>query len=325
MKKRAMKLSILCLLTFVSFVLASCVTTPGGTGEDPIKFVVPAAQKGGADKLTRFWIGLNVKEQYTDRKIKPVNKPGGAGGIAMQYVLKQRGDDNVVLAISNFFVTTPLFQSLPFSYRNFTPIALLANDNFVIWVPVDSPWMTVQDFLDEAKRRSIQVGGTGSKQEDEIIFRGIEQATDIKPFKYVPFKGGGSVAKALVGKHIEASVNQVSEAGGFYPDFVRPLCILQDDRLDVDGYRDIRTCKEDGIPVSYQYIRGVFAPPDISEEARVELVELFRDISDDSEWHKFTEKVGMRTMFLTGDELTKFLEDFEEVNRRILSEQGWIR
>ena len=243
----------------------------------------------------------------------------------MQYVLKQRGDDNVILAISNFFVTTPLYQSLPFSYRDFTPIALLANDNFVLWVPADSPWMTAQDFVDEAKRRNIQVGGTGSKQEDEIIFRAVQKLMGIKPFKYVPFKGGGYVAKALVGKQIEASVNQVSEAGGFYPEFVRPLCVLQDDRLDIDGYRDIHTCKEDGIPVRYQYMRGVFAPPDISEEARVELVELFRDISEDTEWHKFTEKVGLRAMFLTGDELTEFLQNFEEVNKRILSEQGWIR
>jgi len=325
MKKGVLGLFFICSLFVAASFLMDCATTPERAGRGDIRFIIPAGEGGGSDKLTRFWIGLNTKGQYTDRKVKPVNKPGGAGAKAMKYVLDQRGNGNVVLAVTNFVVTTPLFQNLSFSFRDLTPVAILSDDNFVLWVHKDSPWMTALDFIEEAKRRNIEVGGTGSKQEDEIIFRGIEGAVGTKSFKYIPFRGGGSVAKALVGKNLEATVNQVSELGGFYPEFVRPLCVFQDERLAIEGYEEVPTCQEVGIPVSFHYFRSVFAPPDISEAARSELVELFRNISQDREWIIFTEKVGMKAMFLTGDELNEFLEDFEEVNKRILSDQGWIQ
>lgn len=72
---------------------------------------------------------------------------------------------------SKRFVTTPLFQGLPFNYQDFTPIALLALDNFPLWVGKDTPWHTWEEFLATAKERSIQVAGTGTKQEDEIVWR----------------------------------------------------------------------------------------------------------------------------------------------------------
>jgi tripartite-type tricarboxylate transporter receptor subunit TctC len=256
----------------VVFLLAGCATTPTGTSEKPIKFVIGAGQGGGSDKYSRFLIGLNIRGKYIDQKIIPVNKPGGAGAVAMQYVLRQKGNDRMMLITMNNFISTPLFQNLPFTFRDFTPIYLLALDNFTLWVPKESKWKTAQEFIEEAKTRNIQVGGTGSKQEDEFVFRGLQEVADTKPFRYVPFKGGGAVAKALVGRYIEASVNQVSEAGRFYPEFVRPLMVFQDERLDIPGYENVPTAKELGIDLSFNMMRGIFAPPGISAEAQAKLV-----------------------------------------------------
>jgi len=291
----------------------------------PVEFTISAGAGGGADKYARFLIGLNVKGHYIPEAIIPVNKPGGAGAVAMQSVLSQKGNGYQMLITLNSFITTPLFQHLPFSFRDFTPIALLALDNFPLWVPKDSPFKTAADFIAEAKKRSLQVGGTGSKQEDEIVFRAIEKIKDTKPFKYVPFKGGGAVAKALVGKHIEASVNQVSEAGGFYPEFVRPLCVFQDERLDVPGYEDVPTGKEVGIDFSYNMMRAIFAPPGISDEARDGLVGLMRKISEDPDWKAFAEKTGLKRDFMTGDDLMQFCEKYEKLHIGIMKAQGWLK
>lgn len=291
----------------------------------PIEWTISAGVGGGADKYARFLIGLNVKGKYIDKAIIPVNKPGGAGAVAMQAVLGQKGNGYQMLITLNSFITTPLFQKLPFTFRDFTPIALLALDNFPLWVPNDSPFKTAGDFIAEAKKRRIMVGGTGSKQEDEIVFRAVERLMGTKPFKYVPFKGGGAVAKALVGQHIEASVNQVSEAGPFFPEFVRPLCVFQDERLDIDGYRDTPTGKEVGIDFSYNMMRAIFAPPGISKEAQDGLTELFRKISKDKEWLAFAKKTGLDATFITGDELMKFAEDYEKKHIVIMKEQGWLK
>lgn len=291
----------------------------------PIEFVISAGVGGGADKYARFLTGINVKQKYVDEAILPVNKPGGAGAVAMNYVLSQRGNGHMMLITLNSFLTTPLFQNLPFTFRNFTPIALLALDNFPLWVNNNSKWKTIQEFIAEAKTRSILVGGTGSKQEDEIVFRAIEKIAGTKPFKYVPFKGGGAVAKALVGGHIEASVNQVSEAGGFFPEFVRPLVVFQDDRLDVKGLENVPTGKESGIDFSYNMMRAIFAPPGISKDANKGLVGLFRDISKDAEWLKFAKDKGLKATFITGDDLMEFATNFEAVHKEIMKKQGWIK
>lgn len=291
----------------------------------PVEWTISAGAGGGADKYARFLIGINVKNKYIPEAIIPVNKPGGAGAVAMQAVLGQKGNGYQMLITLNSFITTPLFQNLPFTFRDFTPIALLAVDNFPLWVPKDSPFKTAMDFVNEGKKRSLQVGGTGSKQEDEIVFRAVQSMMGMKPLKYVPFKGGGSVAKALVGKHIEASVNQVSEAGGFYPEFVRPLCVFQDDRLDIDGYRDVPTGKEAGIDFSYNMMRAIFAPPGISDEARDGLVGLFRKISQDKDWLDFAAKTGLKTQFITDGALMKFCEDYEAKHIQIMKAQGWIK
>jgi putative tricarboxylic transport membrane protein len=311
-------------------VMAASIFVIGGAAEaawpnKPVEFVIPAGVGGGADQYARFLIGLNVKGKYISQPILPVNLDGGAGAVAMQSVLRQKGNDHQMLITLNSFITTPLFQSLPFTYRDFTPIALLALDNFPLWVHKDSPYKSIDDFLAAAREKSISVCGTGSKQEDEIVFRAIEKIAKTKPFKYVPFKGGGDVAMNLVGKQCEATVNQVSEAGQFFPEYLRPLVVFQDKRLDIPGYENVPTSKEAGIDFTYEMMRAIFAPPGISEEARKGFGDLFKKISDDPEWVKYAKKTGLRREIITGDDLARFCETYEKKHVEIMKAQGWIK
>jgi tripartite-type tricarboxylate transporter receptor subunit TctC len=291
----------------------------------PIEFTIPAGTGGGADQYARFLIGLNVRGKYIDQPIIPVNKEGGAGAVAMQSVLGQKGNGYQMMITLNAFITTPLFQNLPFSYKDFTPIALLALDNFPLWVNNKGPYKTAQEFIEAAKKESLQVGGTGSKQEDEIVFRAIERIAGTMPFKYVPFKGGGDVAQALVGGHVVATVNQVSEAGQFFPEYVTPLCVFQDERLAIPGYENVPTGKEVGINFSYNMMRAIFAPPGISKEAKDGMTELFRKISQDQEWLAFAKKTGLKATFITGDDLMAFAEDYHNKHVEIMKAQGWLK
>ncbi len=311
-------------------ILAASAFIFGGVAEAawperPVEFTISAGVGGGADQYARFLIGLNVKNNYISQPIIPVNKPGGAGAVAMQSVLGQKGNDYQMLITLNSFITTPLFQELPFTFRDFTPIALLALDNFPLWVHKDSPYKTLDDFLKKAKQENVTVCGTGSKQEDEIVFRAIEKLAGTKPFKYVPFKGGGDVAKNLVGKHCEATVNQVSEAGPFFPDYLRPLVVFQEERLDIPGYENVPTGKEAGLDFNYNMMRAIFAPPGMSKEGVEGMVGLFKKISEDKEWVAFAKKTGLQRKFITGDELMKFAESYEKKHIDIMKSQGWIK
>ena len=116
----------------------------------------------------------------------------------------------------------------------------------------------------------FKMGGTGSKQEDQIITVALEKVTG-KKFTYVPFKGGGAVAVQLVGKHVNSTVNNPIEAvAQWRAGALRPLCVFDDKRLaykdkvtDTMAWSDIPTCKEAGVDVDYLMLRGIFMPPGV--------------------------------------------------------------
>ena len=165
---------------------------------------------------------------------------------------------------------------------------MLALDEFILWVNAKSPYQTAADYvaaLKAAPRRQIKMGGTGSKQEDQIITAAIEQATGAK-LTYVPYKGGGDVAAQLVGGHVDSSVNNPIEAvAQWRAGELRPLCVFDAERMadykepiaDGKAWADIPTCTEAGLPIEYKMLRGIFTTPGATAEQVAYYVDLLRE------------------------------------------------
>ena len=113
-------------------------------------------------------------------------------------------------------------------------MAMMALDQFVLWVNAETPYKTAKEYIDAVKAagpNKFKMGGTGSKQEDQIITVAIEKATGAK-FTYIPYKGGGEVAVQLVGKHVDSTVNNPIEAvAQWRAGKLRPLCVFDDKRM----------------------------------------------------------------------------------------------
>ena len=158
------------------------------------------------------------------------------------------------------------------------------------------------------------MGGTGSKQEDQIITVGIEKATGTK-FIYVPFKGGGDVAVQLVGKHVDSTVNNPIEAvAQWRAGKLRPLCVFDDKRMpykekitDTQSWSDIPTCKEAGVPTDYTMLRGIFMPPGVTQDQIAFYVDLLKKVRETPEWKDFMEKGAFNQTFMDGDDYFKWL------------------
>src|SRR4051812_27950934 len=170
----------------------------------PVEIIVPAGTGGGADQMARVVQGIVTKHNLMKQPLVVINKAGGAGG---EGFLDLKGSQNnphkVIITLSNLF-TTPLATGIPFNWKDLTPVAMLALDEFVLWVNAEKPYKNVKEFVDALKQASpgtVKMGGTGSKQEDQIITVGIEKATGAR-FTYIPYKGGGEVAVQLVGNHV---------------------------------------------------------------------------------------------------------------------------
>ena len=241
--------------------------------------------------------------------------------------------DKIVITLSNLF-TTPLATGVPFNWKDMTPVAMLALDQFVLWVNADTPYKTARKYLAAVKAagpHKFKMGGTGSKQEDQIITVAIEKAAGVK-FTYIPFKGGGDVAVQLVGKHIDSSVNNPIEAvGQWRAGKLRPLCVFDDARMpyknkvtDTMSWNDIPTCKEAGVPTDYVMLRGIFMPGGVTKPQVDFYVNLFKQVRETPEWKDFMEKGAFNTTFMSGAEYTKWVEKTENVHRGLMSEAGFL-
>jgi putative tricarboxylic transport membrane protein len=300
----------------------------------PIEFVVPAGTGGGADQMARFIQGVAAKHNLTKQPIVVVNKSGGAGAEGFLLVKGAKGDPHkIIISLSNLF-TTPLATGVPFNWRDLTPVQMLALDQFVLWVNEESPHKSAKDFFNALKAQpanAIKMAGTGSKQEDQIITVMLEKAAG-KKMTYIPFKGGGDVAVQLVGKHVDATVNNPIEAESHWrAGKLRPLCVMDKAKLPytakltaTQAWSDIPTCVSAGIPAEYLMLRGIFMPPEVKPEQVQYYLDLFKKMRDLPEWKEFMAKGAFNTTALTGKEFFDWLGKNEQMHRELMKEAGFL-
>jgi putative tricarboxylic transport membrane protein len=317
-----------------AIAIAIPATAAGWEPTKPVEFIVPAGTGGGADQMARMLQGIVTKNNLMKQPMIVVNKPGGAGAEGFLAMKEAKGDPNkIVITLSNLF-TTPLATGVPFNWKDLTPVAMLALDQFVLWVHAETPYRTAKDYLAAVKAggpNKFKMGGTGSKQEDQIITVAIEKATGTK-FTYVPFKGGGDVAVQLVGKHIDSTVNNPIEAvAQWRAGALRPLCVFDDERMpyktkvtDTMSWNDIPSCKESGVAVDYLMLRGIFMPAGVTKDQIDFYVDLFKKVRETPDWKKFMEEGAFNTTFMAGAEYTKWVEGAEKTHVNLMQEAGFL-
>lgn len=278
--------------------------------QKPVEMVIMAGQGGGADQLARLFQSIIQQEDLSRMPILPVNKGGGSGAEALRYLKDKEGDNHVIMATLNSYYTTPLQTDIGVDIEEFTPIARMALDTFVLWVNADSGIETLEDYVAavQAAGGSWKMGGTGTGQEDSLVTAMLETEFGVD-VTYVPFDGGGDVAKSLVGGHIDSSVNNPSEARGFYDaGRLRPIAAFTPERIDV--FPDTPTMTELGHPLVYWMQRSFVAPKDMAPEAVAHYTAMFEKLSQTEEWQSYTQKQALLADFLTGEELQAyFLEE----------------
>src|SRR5215510_5307402 len=263
----------------------------------PIEIIVPAGTGGGADQMARMMQGIITKYNLSKQSVVVINKSGGAGGEGFLDVKNSKGDEHkLIITLSNLF-TTPLATGIPFSWKDLTPVAMMALDEFVLWVNAEKPYKTPKDYIEAIKAApagQFKMGGTGSKQEDQIITVALEKSAGVR-LTYIPFKGGGEVAVQLVGGHVDSSVNNPIEAvAQWRAGKLRPLCVFDPKRMpykekvtDKMSWADIPTCKEQGLDVDYLMLRGIFMPGGVTPDHVAYYTGVFKKVMETPEWKAF--------------------------------------
>jgi tripartite-type tricarboxylate transporter receptor subunit TctC len=281
-----------------------------------------AGQGGGADRLARLFQSIIQKNDLSPMPVLPVNKGGGSGAEALRYLKDKGGDNHTIMATLNSYYTTPIRTDIGVDIEEFTPIARMALDTFVLWVNADSDITTLDEYVAAVKAAGNEwkMGGTGTGQEDSLVTAMLENEFGLD-VTYVPFQGGGDVAKNLVGGHIDSTVNNPSEQMGFYKaGKSRPIVAFTPERLE--ALPDVPTARELGHDVVYWMQRSFVGPKDMSPEAVAYYTEMFRQLSETPEWKTYTADEALLGDFLSGDDLQAYFIEEREKHRNILEQMG---
>ena len=299
-----------------------------------VEFIVPAGTGGGADQMARLIQSIVAKHNLMKQPMVVINKGGGAGAEGFLDVKGAKGDPHkIIITLSNLF-TTPLATGVPFSWKDLTPVEMMALDQFVLWVNSETPYKNAKDYVAAVKAagpNKFKMGGTGSKQEDQIITVNIEKQTGTK-FTYVPFKGGGEVATQLVGKHIDSTVNNPIEAiAQWRAGALRPLCVFDNkpmpykEKVTKDmSWGDIPTCKASGLDVEYLMLRGIFMPGDIKPDQVKYYVDVLDKVRQTPEWKKFLEDGAYNSTSMAGKEYAEWVAQNEKLHHALMKEAGFL-
>ena len=308
----------------IALLVASALPAVAWEPKKPVEFVIMAGQGGGADRLARLIQGIIQKNSYSPQPFIPINKGGGSGAEALRYLKDKAGDPHVIMATLNSYYTTPLRTDIGVDISDMTPVARLAEDTFLLWVHTDTGITSLDQYVSAVKAQGNRwvMGGTGKGQEDSLVTGMLESEFGVK-MTYVPFSGGGTVAKNLVGKHINSSVNNPSEALGFMQaGSVKPLVAFTPERLAV--FPDVPTARELGHDLVYFMQRSVVAPPKVAQDVVDFYVGVFDKVNKSKDWVDYTDSKALNRAFLTGKDLQSYFLAEREKHRTLLRSLGEI-
>jgi len=199
-----------------------------------------------------------------------------------------------------------------------TPIAQLIEEQEGILVPADSPWQTVDDFVEawKADPAGVTVGGGSSPGGPDHLFpHQLAEAVGINPqeVNYIPYDGGGPLTSALLGSKIQVGFSGLGEfQGSIENGDLRVLAVSGEDRIPQESLGRIPTLVESGIDFTFTNWRGILAPPGISEERQAEYVEYFTEMRRTDEGTAELEANGWEDEFVTGDDFEQFLVEQDQ-------------
>ena len=182
------------LVAIAALICASApVHAQGFKPTRPIEFVSHTGPGGGNDVLARRIALIAEQEKLLPVRFQVVNKPGGGSVTAMVYMAEKKGETHTIAAFANTWVTAPMTSAeAKVTHKDLTPIVRLVTEPAVIAVRADSPYKTLKDFIDAAKKEpgKLKQAGGSVQTRGNFVRLILQRATDAR-WAYISFPGGG--------------------------------------------------------------------------------------------------------------------------------------
>jgi putative tricarboxylic transport membrane protein len=290
----------------------------------PIELVVHSASGGGSDVFARAVVEMIEREKLAPQPIRVLNKTAGASTEAMAYLASKRGDEHTLAVFTNTWLTTPLTRKdPPHTIRDFTPVVRLVLEPTIAVVRADSPYHSLRDFVEAAKRNPgalKQAGGSATAIESMTGLL-LQSATGAK-WTFVSTPAVSDRMLNLVAGKVDIVIPQPQDANEqIVAGKARAIAAITERRLG--AMPDVPTVKEQGIAMSIiANVRGIVAPPAMPAAAAAYWEGLFARLGATPSWRRYVADNQVEDVFLRGAGLAPYLEDQVELMRRVLREAG---
>ncbi len=280
------------------------------------------AQSAGGSTDTGARILAAVAEKELGQPIAVLNKPGAGGQIGWTELSLQK-PDGYYLGVANLPALNTVIlnpeRKATFGIDAFAPIVNQVLDQGIIVVRPDSPYKSLKDIADDAKKRpgAIRIGYTGLLSHGHFGVLLFQESAGIK-LQGVEMEGSPAIASAVMGGHIDVGIDRVgSWASMVQSGQLRALAVLDKERSEF--LPDVPTSVEQGLPdLTTASAAGIMAPKGVPEPILKKLESVFMKSLQNPEHLDKMEKGGQRVKIMARDEYSKYVMEWHEKTKRLL-------
>lgn len=289
----------------------------------PIDLIVHTGPGGGSDIFTRVVADIIAKDKLLPVPTVILNKAGGGGAIAQNYVVGKRSDPYTVYAIAAaLMVAIPIRNGTDTGLDKFHPLGLLGFDLNALTVRPDSPYKSVRELVEAARTNpkgiNISVGSVGSSSHSLPFM--LEKLAGVR-FNIVHMKSGAEAVTTMLGGHVHATAEQLAEMTQYIEaDKVRILGIAAQKRIW--ALPRMPTIKEQGYDLHVGAGRGFMAPAGIPKDAAVTLEAAFAAVYKSAGWRDYMRRNYYEETYMNGAELGRYMADIKPATERFIKELG---
>jgi len=288
--------------------------------ERPVELVVGFAPGGGTDLTIRTF--ARFLEPRLGGPVVVINRPGAGGEVMMAAVARARPDGHMLGAITMpGLLTIPIERSAQFKLDDFVGVGLLATDPNAMTVHAASPWRTIGDLIEAARREpgKLNFASSGVGSDDHLQLVLLQAAAGIE-MTHVTFQGSGPIRSALLGRQLEVVGLNVGEVVGA-PDNMRMLAQAGPARSRFAP--NVPTFREQGLAVEMASDRGLIAPAATPPAILAKLREAVDDAARDPEFARALETIFTEVRHIPGDPWFAELRRLDGQYRALWARAPW--
>lgn len=320
------------LLTLAAIAISGMAFLPGTAWpqwkpQKNVEIIAPSGAGSGIDALARALHRVFERERLLDVSATIVNKAGGGGNIALNYLNQHAGNGHFLAIITPTLLTNYINKISLLNYTDFTLIAQLQTQSIAFAVSADSSLKTAKDLLDRLKSDPASVSfGTstsrGNHNHAAIGVVGKAAGADIKKIKVVIFKSGGESMTAVLGGHVDVLVNT---AGLVLPlaksGKMSVLAVSAPKRLG-GALASVATWKEHGVDLELGSFRAVIGPRDMTPEQLAYWDQVLGRLARTNEWKRELEKQELEGNYMNSRDSARYWEAQYNVLRSVMMDLG---